>query len=211
MTQGGSRARRWTRREALRAGGMLATAALATTVLAPGLSAAEPAPAILTVSRQRLLNETRYARALAEAERRMTAELQARIDATKRELTEREQELTRLRGTLPRDEFEGLTEAFDRRVRRERREAQRLSAALQTAFRNERVKLLEMLDGFLEQVRVERGASLILNRDDAIASDPAIDITDEVLSRFDANVPPPEIPDLDSIVSEAPEPPRAQD
>ncbi len=199
------RTRGWSRRRVL---AVLAVAALPA-ALVPAAAKAQRQPPILTVSRQRLLNDTRYARELAGAEQRMTNELQSRIDATKRELTEREQELTRLRGTLPREEFEALTAAFDRRVRRERREAQGLSSALQSAFRNERVKLLEMLDDVLEQVRAERGASLILNQDDAIASDPALDITEEVVARFDRTVPLPEIPDLDSFLADVPEPSEA--
>ena len=75
---------------------MLAALPLAL-ALAPA-GAQEPHP-ILTVSRQRLLNETAYARALVEAEQRMTGELQSRIDETKRELAAREQELARLRAT----------------------------------------------------------------------------------------------------------------
>lgn len=182
----------WTRRR------MLALAALA---LAPGLARAQQARPVLAVSRRRLLNETAYARALVEAEQRMTSKLQARIDETKRELAEQEQELARLRATLPRDEFEARTSAFDRRVRRERREAQRQAAALQNAFRVERVKYLEILDSVLDQVRADQGASLIVNSDDALALDPAIDITDAVIARFDQAVSPPEIPDLDSFLA----------
>ena len=197
------------------AGALTRRSALALTVLPLVLALAparaqEPTP-ILTVSRQRLLNDTAYARALVEAEQRMTAELQSRVDETKRTLASREQELARLRGTLPRDEFEALTNAFDRRVRRERREAQRQAAVLQSAFRNERVKLLEILDAFLERVRAERGASVILNQDEAIASDPALDITDEVLARFDQAAPPPEIPKLEAILANAPEPPETEE
>lgn len=198
MRRGAPRYRRWTRRQAL-------ALALAAVPLALAPARAQQAPPILTVSRERLLNETGYARALAEAEQRLSAELQARLDEIKDELTAREQELTDLRGTLPADEFEALTTAFDRRVRRERREAQRQAGALQNAFRAERVKLLELLDEFLERVRAERGASLILNKDDAIASDPALDITDEVIARFDSEAPPPEIPSLVSILGGGPD------
>ena len=140
---------------------------------------------------------------ISQAEQQLTVELQARVDATKRELAERERELSRLRGTLPQEEFEALTAAFDRRVRRERREAQRLSAALQSAFRDQRVKLLGLLDTFLERVRAERGASVILNRDDAVASDPALDVTDQVVVRFDETVSVPEMPDLESVLEKA--------
>lgn len=182
----------WTRRRAL---------VLALLPLVPAPALAQQGAPVLGVSRRRLLNETAYARALVEAEQRMTSKLQSRIDETKRELAEQEQELARLRATLPRDEFEARTSAFDRRVRRERREAQRQAAALQTAFRNERVKYLEILDSVLERVRAEHGASLIVNSDDALALDPAIDITDAVIARFDQAVSPPEIPDLDSFLA----------
>lgn len=182
----------WTRRRAL---------VLALLPLVPAAALAQQGAPVLGVSRRRLLNETAYARALVEAEQRMTSKLQARIDQTKRELAEQEQELARLRATLPRDEFEARTSAFDRRVRRERREAQRQAAALQNAFRVERVKYLEILDSVLEEVRADRGASLIVNSDDALALDPAIDITDAVIARFDQAVSPPEIPDLDSFLA----------
>ncbi len=190
----------WTRRRAL---------ALAALPILPAWLAA-PAGAqedggILVVSRKRLLNETRHARALLEAEQRLTAELQSRIDETKSELAAEEQDLARLRSSLPREEFEARTAAFDRRVRHERREAQRQAAALQTAFRTERVKLLEALGKVLEQVRGERGARLILNEEQAMAVDPAIDVTDAVIARFDAMVPPSEVPDLADILSRASE------
>lgn len=175
--------------------------ALAALALVPGAALAQQAPAVLAVSRRRLLNETAYASALVEAERRMTARLQSRIDETKRQLAEEEEELARLRTTLPREEFEARTAAFDRRVRSERREAQRQAAALQNAFRGERVKYLDILDAFLGRLRAERGARLILNADDALAVDPAIDITDDVIAAFDRAVPPPEIPDLDTFLA----------
>lgn len=195
MTAGAGGSGRWTRRR------VLALATLALPLVPP--AAAQQNAQILIVSRKRLLNETRHARALLEAEKRLTAELQSRIDETKRELADQEQELARLRSTLPREEFESRTAAFDRRVRRERREAQRQAAALQTAFRAERVELLEALNALLEQVRAERGASLILNEEHAMAVDPALDITDAVIERFDATAPPSDVPDLEEILSRA--------
>lgn len=197
MTAGVARPHGWTRRRAL------AVAALPVLLALP--ARAQQGSRILVVSRKRLLNETGHARALVEAEQRLTAELQSRIDETKRELAAEEQKLARLRSTLPRDEFEARTAAFDRRVRRERREAQRQAAALQTAFRAERVKLVNALDAVLEEIRAERGASLILDEEQAMAIDPAIDITDAVIERFDATASPAAIPDLKEILSAAEE------
>lgn len=197
----------WTRRKAI---------ALAVLGLGLGLGlgrATADEAAILMVSRKRLLNDTAHARALLKAEIELTAELQRRIDAIKAELTAEEQELTRLRPTLDREVFAARVAAFDRNVRRQRRAAQKQAAALQSAFRAERLKLVEALDPLLEEVREANGASAILNSDQVLASDPALDVTDEVIARFNATVPPPVVPDLEVISPAQPpaQPPAQED
>ena len=197
----------WTRRKAI---------ALAVLGLGLGLGlgrATADEAAILMVSRKRLLNDTTHARALLKAEIELTAELQRRIDAIKAELTAEEQELTRLRPTLDREVFAARVAAFDRNVRRQRRAAQKQAAALQSAFRAERLKLVEALDPLLEEVREANGASAILNSDQVLASDPALDVTDEVIARFNATVPPPVVPDLEVITPAQPpaQPPAQED
>ncbi len=187
----------WTRRKAI-----------ALAVFGPGLGsglglalgrAAADEAAILMVSRKRLLNDTAHARALLKAEIELTAELQLQIDAIKAELNAEEQELARLRPTLDREVFATRVAAFDRKVRRQRRAAQKYAAALQNAFRAERLKLVEALGPLLEEVREVHGASVILNSDQVLASDLALDVTDEVIARFNATVPPPVVPGLDLL------------
>lgn len=150
----------------------------------------------LVVSRKRVLNETDHARVLIEAEASLSAELQSEVDALKESLTAEEQELTRLRATLDRESFDQRVAEFDRRVRHERRDTQERAAMLQNAFRDERVKLVDALGPVLEAVRQEHGASLILNSDVVLAADPVLDVTDEVIERFNAAVPPVTIPRL---------------
>lgn len=154
---------------------------------------------ILVVSRKRLLHETQHAQALSSAEIELTAELQRRVDAIKAELTAEEQELARLRGSLPRDEFDQRVATFDRRVRDERRRTQQHATNLQNALRTERLKLVESIGPLLEAVRVAKGAQLILNADQVLAVDHTTDVTAEVIAQFDAAVPPPVIPDLDAL------------
>jgi Skp family chaperone for outer membrane proteins len=156
--------------------------------------------AILMVSHKRLLNDTAHARALLNAEIELTAELQRRVDAIKAGLTAEEQELARLRPTLEREAFEARVAEFDRNVRSQRRETQKRAAILQNTFRKERLKLVEALGPILEEVRNAHGASVVLNADQALASDPALDVTAEVIDRFNATVTPPLIPDLDTLL-----------
>jgi Skp family chaperone for outer membrane proteins len=162
---------------------------------------------ILIVSRKRLLNDTAHARALLTAETELTTRLQSAIDAVKAELAAEEQELARLRPTLDREVFAARVAEFDRKVRRQRRSAQKNAAILQNAFRDERLKLVQALDPLLEEVRETHGASVILNSDQVMASDPALDVTDEAIALFDATVPPPVVPApelLDPLLVPAP-------
>jgi Skp family chaperone for outer membrane proteins len=198
------RARPWTRREAV----ALALLALGLG-LGPGLELRPAAAdsAILTVSRKSLLNDTDHARALLKSEIALTARLQSRVDAVKAELAAEEQELTRLRPTMDREAFAARVAAFDRKVRRQRRTAQKQAAVLQSAFRAERLKLLEALGPLLEEVRQAHGASVILNADQVLTSDPALDVTGQVIARFNDTVAAPVIPDLDILSpAEAPAP-----
>ena len=183
----------WTRRQAI----VLA-------VLGPSLGlamgrAGADETAFLVVSRKRLLNDTAHARALLKAEIALNTELQRRIDLIKAELAAEEQELARLRPTLEREVFSARIAAFDRKVRRQRREAQQYAAALQNAFRAERRKLVAALGPLLEEIRAAHGAGVILDTDLALVADPTLDVTDEVIARFNATVPPPVVPDLNLL------------
>ncbi|HUS55323.1 MAG TPA: OmpH family outer membrane protein [Thermohalobaculum sp.] len=155
--------------------------------------------AILMISRKRLLNDTEHARTLLRAEIELTAELQRRIDAIKVELTDEEQELARLRPTLDRTEFADRVAKFDRRLKSQRHDAQKYAANLQSVFRAERLKLSEALKPLLAQVLEAHGAAAILDTDQLLASDPALDVTDEAIARFNATVPLPAIPNLEAI------------
>jgi Skp family chaperone for outer membrane proteins len=167
-------------------------------------------PAVLIVSRKRLLNETVAARDLLDAEIALTAELQRRVDALKAQFTAEEQELARLRPTMEREAFEARVAEFDRNVRRERRQTQHRAAALQNAFRDARLQFVEALGPVLEAVRIARGASIIVNTEGVLAADPAADVTDEVIAQVNATVPTPAIPDLDSL-DPGPETPLDED
>ena len=127
----------------------------------------------------------------------MTARLQAQIDETKVQFAAEEEELTRLRGDLSAAEFEARVADFDQRVRFARRVAQERAAALQKSFQDARAAIVAALPSLMEQLRVESGARVIVNADQVLAADPAIDLTDRAIALFDAEGPSPAIPDID--------------
>lgn len=181
----------------------------------PGVAAAQP---VLVVSRGRILRETAAGKALRAAEARANAAFEARVEAAKTALEAREAELARLRRTAERTEFARLTEAFDRAVRATRRETQRQAAEMQTRFRAERDRLTAALAPVLIAVLKDRGADIILDADSILIARPGVDVTDEVIARFDAAVPPepielgphpPLLPEDFAAPATAPAPPRS--
>lgn len=187
-----------TRRGFFELGAGLGAAALAgRPVLAQRQPQPRPSPDIVVVSRERILREAAAARRLREAEEAMTAQLQSQIDDTKVQFAEEEEELTRLRGELPAAEFETRIADFDQRVRLARRVAQERAAILQKGFQDARAAIVAALPSLMERLRLEAGASVILNADQALAAEPSIDLTVRAIALFDADGPSPAIPDVD--------------
>jgi Skp family chaperone for outer membrane proteins len=158
---------------------------------------AQAASEVIIVSRERILREAEAARRLRDAEEEMTARLQAQIDATKVQFAEEEEELTRLRGELAGPEFEARIADFDQRVRAARRVAQERAAALQKGFQEARAAIVAALPELMERLRVEAGARLVVNAEQVLAADPAVDLTDRAIALFDADGPSPPLPQVD--------------
>jgi len=164
----------------------------------------EPAaPPVLMVSRTRVLKEARAARALQDAEDALSAQLQDQYDRVKEKFSAEEKELTALRPTLDRETFDARVADFDRRLRITRRRTQDRASELQKRFQSARLELVRALDPLLEQIRRERGALVILNIDNALAVDPSIDITNDVIALFNDTLSEPPIPEFGPFDIEA--------
>ncbi|MGD1926144.1 MAG: OmpH family outer membrane protein [Paracoccaceae bacterium] len=149
------------------------------------------------ISRERLLRDVEVARQLRQAEQRMTERLQAQIDETRVALAAEEAELAEVRETLPVDELDRRIQDFDRRMRLARQITQERAAALQKGFQDARAAVVAGLPALIERLRQEVGADVILNAEQVLAADPALDLTDRAVSLFDEAGPRPPIPDID--------------
>ena len=182
------RARRFRRRRFL-AG--LAAAPLV--LLASGLPRAQEAPPrrVLVVSRRRIMRETEAARTLRQREETLSTAFEEELESAKAALAARETELTRLRAELDPEAFSKLTEEFDRKVRTVRRRSQRRAAELQRAFRDARDALRGRIAPILIDLLRERGADIVLDAESILVAAPAVDVTEDVIARFDAEVASP--------------------
>ena len=143
---------------------------------------------LLIVDRERMVAQSEAARDLRRIEIDLREKVQAQLDRVKAALEAEEKELTRLRDEMPKEEFETRSRDFDRRVRIERRTAQERGAALQKFISEAQAALLSAADPVLQDLRREKGAALLIDAGAAVAFDPAIDVTDEAIARFDEAV-----------------------
>lgn len=179
-----------TRRGALRvlAGGLLAAGTGTTAPAGDG---------IVIVSKERVLRESAVASRLRRAEEAMTGQLQLSLDSAKAQLAAEEAELTQLRTELEPEVFDARAQDFDRRIRTVRREAQERAALLQRGFQEARASIVRALPAILEKVRVEAGASVVLNADQVLAVEAGVDRTDRVIELLDTELRDPPVPQID--------------
>lgn len=124
--------------------------------------------------------------ALRRTEQEIRAKVEARLEEVKAQLEAEELELTSLRATLSAEEFQRRTRDFDRRVRQERRDAQERGAMLLRFFNEAQAALRSALPRVLEDLRRDRGATLIVDAGAVLAISSSADVTDEAIALFDA-------------------------
>ena len=154
------------------------------------------AQTIVVVDMERVMREAAAAAALREIEGERRRALRAELDALQRSLEAEEAELTELRETTPRAEFDRRVRAFDQRVREARRRAQEAAEALQSRFAEASEALRAAADPLLDAVMAERGAVLAIEREQALRVGPGVDVTDALIARLDAAAPADRAVDL---------------
>lgn len=152
---------------------------------------------VFVISRDRILRESKAAQALREVEVELTEKLQAQIDKAKVVLATEEAEITRLRPQMSQQEFELRAADFDRKVRQTRRVTQERARALQKSIQDARAAIVAAMPEWIDRIGKDVGARIILNGDQVIAVDPALDLTDRVIALIDAEMPDPPMPDID--------------
>ncbi|MEM7056234.1 MAG: OmpH family outer membrane protein [Pseudomonadota bacterium] len=152
---------------------------------------------VFVISRERVATEVHAAQQLRRAEAEMTAVLQAQIERAKEALSAEENDLARNRADIEQEEFERRAASFDRRVRQTRRIANERGAELQKGFQEARAIISNAIPELLEQVRIEAGARVILDADQVIIYDPALDLTDRLIEIFNQAMPAARVPDID--------------
>lgn len=161
----------------------------------PGVGAVVPGPAappasspVLTINEAALFGGSAWGRRVqAELERR-SRELAAENDRSYDELAAQEEELTALRATLSPEEFRQRAEAFDAHAESVRAERQAALRALNDFAEGERQDFFSVAIPVFADIMAERGAVVILDQRMVFVSADAVDVTQPLIDRIDAQV-----------------------
>lgn len=140
---------------------------------------------VLTIEPDRLFAGTLFGKRLSkelEVQGSQLATENRRIEA---ELADEESELTALRGTMEASEFRALADAFDVKVTSARSAQDEKARALSQQSERAQRGFLQAIAPILEEMMIENGASVIMDRRAVFLSADASDITAAAIARID--------------------------
>ncbi|MEY8827792.1 OmpH family outer membrane protein [Sedimentitalea sp. XS_ASV28] len=147
-----------------------------------------PDSVILTISSERLFNDSAFGQRVAREFEAASGELAKENRRIEQELTEEEQELTDRRPEMDPAAFRELADAFDAKVKEFRRTQDAKARALVQKNEEEQVKFIQAARPILTDLMREAGAGVVLERSSVFLSVTAIDVTEVAINRLNATI-----------------------
>jgi Skp family chaperone for outer membrane proteins len=173
---------------------LLITAALAATAFVmPASALAQARPTILVVDTGRIMSDcTACKSATATLKQRDTAN-QTRAKTLQTQLTNEgkpiQTAINALNGKDPDAALEAKIKAFQTKERSAQQEVATAQRTLQSTAAHVQQQIGQRLITIVEQVRARRGASIVVAKDSTLANDNTIDVTGEVLTALNQQLP----------------------
>jgi len=153
---------------------------------APSVPAAFPAT-IIDV--QRILQESLAAKSVQQQLETQRLKFQGEIAGEEDELRKAEDDLTKSRETLAADVYADREQQLRQRFLVVERHVQSRRKALDQAFTDSMNAVRDGLQNIVASIAHERGANIVLVKQQVLWSDKQLDITDEVLLRLNKSMP----------------------
>lgn len=168
--------------------GLLAAFAAGAPATAQDLPIGTPTSAILTVDQDRLFSASAWGRRVASETEEAAQALAAENRRLEAELSAEEQDLTDRRAEMEPEAFRAAADAFDVKAVEIRRRQDAKERDLLRGRDSERQRFFNAAVPVMGQFMQESGASLILDRRNVFLSSDALDVTDELIARIDAEI-----------------------
>ena len=157
---------------------------VAPAVQAQGLSYSVPGESqILVLDIRRALNESNAGQLILEKYKAAIFALNNEFNILQTQLIAEEQELRDLRSSMEVSEFVKLAESFDQKSTQAREEYRLRKQAIDDELNENTDRLARILSQYAGEVMEEKGATVVLMKNQVIVSSNAIDITSGVMER----------------------------
>lgn len=166
---------------------------VATAIAVPASAQAQQRPAILIVDTDRVASECTACKAAATQLQSRETQLRTRAQQLQQQLQTEGKPLqdavTALKGKEPDAALQQRITAFQGKERAAQQELGNSQRTLQSINANVNQQIGTKLLQVVEQVRARRGASIVLAKNGTIASDTTIDVTGDVLTAINQQLP----------------------
>lgn len=156
--------------------------------LAQDLSLGRGEDALLVVDQERLFVASAWGRRIASETEAAVQALAAENRALEAELSAEEIALTDRRGSMTAEEFRAAADAFDARAVQVRRDQDAKEREILRQRDAERQRFFATVLPVIGQTMQDRGARVILDRRSVFLSVEALDITEALIARIDAEI-----------------------
>ena len=138
---------------------------------------------VLVLDIRRALNESNAGQLILEKYKAAIIALNNEFNILQTELIAEEQELRDLRSSMEVSEFVKLAESFDQKSTQAREEYRLRKQAIDDELNENTDRLARILSQYAGEVMEEKGATVVLMKNQVIVSSNAIDITSGVMER----------------------------
>lgn len=138
---------------------------------------------VLVVDFDRLFSESDFGIAVSRDFSMRGADLATENRKIESELIEEEKSIAAQRPTMPQTKFRALADSFDAKVQSTRTAQINKATIISQSTEKSRSEFLGFAKPALEEIMVETGAAVILERASVFLSNSAVDITDDAIQR----------------------------
>lgn len=171
---------------------------LAAFVAVPGVASAQKLPPTVVgiIDSQRISRDAKAFQSARAQLDQFRQQFQGEVSKEEERLRAEEQELGRQRAILTPDAFEARRRDFEKKVQEAQRKVQERSRALEQSFNNARNEIGQVVLKVINDIAVQRGITVVLDRAQVQFASDQNDITADTIKMLDqrltsVKVPPP--------------------
>ena len=158
-----------------------------------------PAPVIMVVDTQAVVSHSKAGLAIRQQHDKYLQDFDKEVQATRRNLSEVEAELTREKTTTPFIDWQKKAQAFDQQLSTFNLKYGKINQSVEKSYISAMNELGKAITQVTSEVANEYGVNLVLPTQQVILHDPRMDLTKTVIERMDIKFPSiafpaPEVP-----------------